>query len=405
VATSGSTFPCTNCGAALHYDATTQGMRCPYCNHQQAAQRPAGMQAPSAPNAPSQIGTGPREIPIEEGFRLAQRGYGTPVKEVECRDCGATVNVGPNEQAVRCTFCGSQQVLPRESAGSQIRPESLVPFRVDKATANANFARWITSLWFRPSDLSKMARLQEIGGVYVPFWTFDATVRSHWHAEAGYYYYESESYTDDQGNRQTRQVQKTRWEQVSGSRTDAYDDTIVCASKGLPESLVDKFGTWNTRELVAYDPQFLAGWKAESYAVDLMPAWAKGQSKMESSQYDRCRNDIPGDTNRGLSVSNAFSRVTFKHVLLPVWIAAYRYHDKPFQFLVNGQTGEVVGKAPWSVFKITLFVLFILALIGTLVFLAQKNRTTKGKRGESESKDRDRVALIAPQAAEPSARL
>jgi DNA-directed RNA polymerase subunit RPC12/RpoP len=367
-------------------------MRCPYCGFQQPAQRPAA--APGAPPAQAaQIGTGPREIPIEEGFRLAQRGYGTPVKEVECKDCGATVNVAPNEQAVRCTFCGSQQVLPRESAGSQIRPESLVPFRIDKATANANFGKWMSGLWFRPSDLSKMAKLQEIGGVYVPFWTFDATVRSHWNAEAGYYYYETETYRDDQGNQQTRQVQKTRWEYVSGNRTDAYDDTIVCASKGLPEALVDKFGTWNTRELVAYDPQFLAGWKAESYAIDLMPAWDKGQAKMERSQYERCRSDVPGDTNRGLQVNNAFSRVTFKHVLLPVWIAAYRYQDKPYQFLVNGQTGEVVGKAPWSWIKITLFVLLIVAIIAAIaVFASKRGKSTK--RGESESPAHDVVAMI-----------
>lgn len=355
---SGDVFPCQNCGAKLHYDATTQGMKCPYCGHKQTV----SLQTQGAAQ---------REIPIEQGYAMAARGLGTPVAAVSCNDCGATVQVAPNEQTAKCTFCGSQQVLQREAAGNQIRPESLVPFRVDKTTANTSFAQWIGGLWFRPSDLKKMAKVQEMGGVYVPFWTFDAMVASRWTAEAGYYYQETETYRDAQGNEQTRTVTKTRWEPASGSRTDHFDDTIVCASKGLPAALVDKFRTWTTQELVPYEPHFLAGWKAEAYALDLMPAWDQGQDKMASVQRSRCSSDVPGDTQRSLNVSNSFSRVTFKHVLLPVWIAAYRYQDKPYQFLVNGQTGEVVGKAPWSIIKITLLVLFIVAVIVAIVVVSK----------------------------------
>src|SRR5689334_4771908 len=104
----GASFPCAQCGAALKYDATSQGLKCPYCGHQQAM-----------PQAPTKA---IREIPIEEGMRLAQRGFGAPLKQVECKECGATVNVGPQEQTVKCTFCASTQVLPREAAGSEIRP-------------------------------------------------------------------------------------------------------------------------------------------------------------------------------------------------------------------------------------------------------------------------------------------
>lgn len=357
----GDTFPCQNCGAKLHYDAGSQGLRCPYCGHQQAVQ---------AAGPPGQV----REIPIEEGYQLAQRGFGTPVKQIACSDCGASVNVGPNEQTAKCAFCGSQQVLAREASGQEIRPESVLPFGIDKGAANTAFEKWLKGLWFRPNDLSRMAKLQEMGGVYVPFWTFDAFVESRWTADAGYYYYETEYYTDQQGNRQSRQVQKTRWQPAWGHRNDVFDDVIVCASKGLPAALVDKFRTFDTKKLVPYQPHYLAGWKAESYAVDLMPAWGTGQQKMADEQRARCARDVPGDTHRNLSVNNTFSRVTFKHVLLPVWIAAYRYSNKPYQFLVNGQTGEVVGKAPWSFWKIFLFSLLIAAIIGVIVYFSQQNQ-------------------------------
>ena len=344
----GDAFPCQNCGAKLHYDAGSQGLRCPYCGHQQAVM-------------PAVTG-GAREIPIEEGMRVAARGLGAPVTQVHCNDCGATVNVSQGEQTAKCAFCGSHQVLPREASGQEIRPESLLPFRVDKAGANGTFEKWLGALWFRPSDLKRMAKVHEMGGVYIPFWTFDAMVFSRWQAEAGYHYQETEWYTDQQGNRQSRQVTKTRWQPASGQRSDAFDDTIVCASKGLPAELVDRFKTFRTAELVPYQPQYLAGWKAESYALELMPAWQKGQEVMAGVQRGRCASDVPGDTHRNLHVDNSFSRVTFKHVLLPVWIAAYRYGGKPYQFLVNGQTGEVVGKAPYSFWKIFFFVLAVLML-------------------------------------------
>jgi hypothetical protein len=345
-------FPCNNCGAKVHYDAGTQSMKCPYCNAQQAV--PQQQHHPSA--------GGGREIPIEEGLRLAQRGFGTPVTQVTCNDCGASVNVSPGEQTAKCAFCGSAKVLSQESAGTAIRPESMVPFKVDKAHANRTFEEWLGGLWFRPNDLKKMAKLQEMGGVYIPFWTFDAWVRSNWTADAGYYYYETEYYTDSEGNRQSRQVQRTEWRFASGWRNDFFDDVLVCASKGLPQNLVSKFQTFDTKQLTPYQPQFLAGWRAESYAIDLMPAFNSAQESMASTQQGRCGGDVPGDTHRNLNVQNQLSNVTFKHVLLPIWIAAYRYNGKPYQFLVNGQTGEVVGHAPWSVWKIFFACLAVVAL-------------------------------------------
>ncbi|HVK69372.1 MAG TPA: hypothetical protein VM694_33175 [Polyangium sp.] len=382
---SGDTFPCGQCGAKLGYDAGTQAMKCPYCGFQQAVPHGAGGHV--------------REIPIEEGMRLATRGYGTPVAQVSCRECGATVNVPPGEQTATCTFCRSHQVLAQQSAGTAIRPESVVPFKVDKSNANHRFEEWLGSLWFRPNDLKKMAKVEGFAGVYVPYWTFDARVDSSWTAEAGYHYYETETYTDEQGNRQTRQVQKTRWEPARGRRTDTFDDVIVCASKGLPENLGDSFRTFNTGELTPYRPEFLAGWRAEAYAIDLMPAWDSGQTIMGSTQWSRCRSDVPGDEQRNLHVDNRFSHVTFKHVLLPVWIAAYRYQDKPYQFLVNGQTGEVIGKAPYSFWKIFFFVLFLVAVVAGIA-VVMNGRTSKN----SSSSDTRTPASLPAKAPSRSGR-
>lgn len=349
-----STFSCRTCGAQLTYDANAQAMRCAHCEGQAQVARTQTV---------GQI----REIGLEEGMRMAQRGLGIPVTCVECRACGAKVNVTPGHQTARCAFCDSNQVLPQEASGAVIRPESLVPFRVDKKAAGDKFSAWIAGLWFRPSDLKKKAEVQDLSGVYIPFWTFDAAVWSRWEAEAGYHYYETESYTDSEGKSQTRQVQRTRWQYASGERQDQFDDTLVCASKGVPTGLVQRLTSFQTSQLVPYQPDYLAGWLAEVYVVDLNHGWGLAQGIMETQQRQRCSHDVPGDTQRGLSVENAFSRVTFKHVLLPIWVAAYRYQGKSYQFLVNGQTGEIVGKAPYSVWKILFAVIAVVGVIVALV--------------------------------------
>jgi DNA-directed RNA polymerase subunit RPC12/RpoP len=349
-------FKCSSCGAQLTWDAGAGAMTCQHCGTKQAV---------AAASAPGGI----RSIPIEEGMRLAQRGLGTPVQTITCKDCGATVNVGEGERTAKCAFCGSDAVLAQATDANSIRPG------ITKQVANESFGKWLKALWFRPNDLSKMASVQEMGGVYVPYWSFDSAVFSRWSAERGWYYYETERYeeTNDSGQREwrTREVQKTRWESAAGQRSDSYRDVLVCAGKGLPEALAARFVSFDVGKLVAYRPDFLAGWRAESYALDLLPGWERGQGLIARSQEERCAKDIGGDTSRGLSVSNDFQQVAFKHVLLPVWIAAYRYKGKVFRFLVNGQTGEIVGDAPYSVPKIVALVLFLLVLIGAVVVVVR----------------------------------
>ncbi len=357
------TFPCTNCGAKVAYDAASQAMACPYCGAKQAIAAAAAEEG--APEV--------RELTLEEGMRMAARGYGAPITTVVCKDCGATVHVGEGERTTTCAFCGSAQVLAQGAGEPPIRPGGILPFRVPKDDANKRFGAWLGALWFRPSDLKKIAHVEEMGGVYVPFWTFDADVASRWSAERGHYYYETERYTETlngQSVEQTRQVQHTRWEPASGWRNDHFDDLLVPAGRALPEDLLGKLSTFDTKQLVPYQAHFLAGWRAEQYAIELPAAFDVARQKMARMQEGRCSGDVGGDTHRSLTVVSDVQRPTFKHVLLPVWLAAYRYNGKVYRFLVNGQTGEVVGVAPWSVAKIAAFVLVVLALVGALAAIA-----------------------------------
>ena len=209
----------------------------------------------------------------------------------------------------------------------------------------------------------------------MPFWTFDARVHSDWSADAGYYYYVTEPtvvIVNGKPTVQMRQVRKVRWEPAWGRRDDAYDDLLVHASKGLPEKLAGELGRFDTKALVPYRPEYLAGWRAEEYAVDLESGFRAAQATIETTQLQRCGADVPGDTHRALRVANSVSDVRWKHVLLPVWSLTYDFAGKSYAVLLHGQTGKVVGEAPYSFIKIFLLVAacVLAAVVAVLVLSA-----------------------------------
>ncbi len=351
---------CENCGADMAWDPDADALACPYCDHQREVARGD-------------------EIILEHPLKAAAEaavGLGLEMRAQRCGTCGATVAFGDSATAERCVYCGSPEVLEQDQNRNAIRPESLVPLDVGRETVRENFRKWRDGLWFRPNALKKVSTKDAVG-IYVPFWTFDCDVDSRWTAESGTYYWVTETYTTTENGktvRKTRRVRKTRWRWTSGARRDRFDDILVCASAGIPPKLIRRLGDFDTRDLVPYKPEYLAGWLAEEYQVDLDQGWDEGAEIVRSTQYSRCGSDVPGDTHRSLSVENHIYDIHFKHILLPVWSATYVFRGKGYPVLVNGQTGRVTGEAPFSWVKITLFVLAILGVVlgAVLIFSASQ---------------------------------
>jgi len=298
----------------------------------------------------------------------APRGLGREVRVMECETCDARVTFEGASTSEPCPFCGSPSVLPQESRRQQLRPESLLPLAVGKADVHERFRAWVRSRWFRP-DALREAAAREAVGVYVPAWTFDAFVRSEWSAQSGTYYYVTETYTvtvNGKPQMRTRQVRRTRWWPSWGNRSDRYDDLLVLASRGIDEGLARELGDFDTTELVPYAPEYLAGWRAEEYQVDLLGGWEAARARIESIQRDRCARDVPGDTHRALRVKNAIRDVRWKHVLLPMWSVTYDFRGESYAVLVHGRTGAIVGRAPYSWVKISLAVLGAVAVAAGL---------------------------------------
>lgn len=355
-------FPCKNCGADLLFAPGQDALECPYCK-----------QTEKVPQTAGEI----KEYSFNDYLRKPRSlGYGTAAgarKDVRCGSCGAVSQYEAAVQASRCPFCGAPLVFdtPEESGGGEIiRPEALVPFKITAEQADAAFREWIQSLWFAPGELRRGAQERRLQGVYRPFWTYDARTVSHWTGERGDWYYVTETYTTTENGKtvqRTRQVRKTRWTHVSGIYSEFFDDVLIGAGKQN-----DQPTEYHLSGLKPYAPEYLSGFVAERYSLSCEDGWQAAKKIIADEIYSAVRGCIGGDEQRVHSVDTAYSGITYKHILLPLWLSSYRYSGKTYSFQVNGQTGGVCGQRPYSFWKIFFCVLAGAAVVAALVWLGQK---------------------------------
>lgn len=349
-------FPCPRCGADVVWHPGEERLVCQYCGYRGDATPLATVAAGAAVGAAGDSAFATNVPPVaeqalEDGLSLPQRvGWGVERKAYRCAKCGAVETLDPNLVAGACAFCGTPAVAEAATDPNLVQPAGVLPFSVERGEATGRFRGWLSSLWFRPNNLKRIASLESIRGVYVPFWTFDAKTVSHWTAEAGYH----------RGSGKNR---RTEWRQAAGVLDHDFDDLPVPASRGIDADLARALEPFPTAQLKAYDPNYLSGFVAEQYGVDLPTAWSTAKTRMDATLLAACRNEVPGDTCRNLRVRTDYSARTYKSGLLPIWIAAYTYRGDSFRYVVNGATGQAAGTAPWSWVKISLAVAAILTIV------------------------------------------
>lgn len=352
-----STFPCNGCGGDLVYSPGVAKMECPYCG--------------AAVDCPTPTG----EV-LEHDFesQLASLESGadtTVVAEVSCDACGAENQLEANQTSGDCAFCGTPFVQQPQAANI-MRPQAVLPFAVTREEGLGHFRDWIKGLWFAPNKLKQFARdIETLKGLYLPHWTYDSDTTTDYMGQRGEHYYETERYEDGEGLKY-RRVRRTRWHPAAGRVYLSHDDILVPASDTLPRKYVDELEPWDLPALTPYEDAYLSGFQSESYTVDLRGGFNIAKDKMQPDIDQKIRWDIGGDDQRILSKTTYYSAITFKYILLPVWISAYRFKDKTYQFLINARTGEVQGEHPWSWIKITLAALAGIALIGTIIYYANQ---------------------------------
>jgi hypothetical protein len=375
----GHTFPCQKCGARLEFDPSSRGLKCPYCDFAQTVEHG---------------GSAVAKHDLEE-FLSKQTGK-APLEgrssEVQCNTCGAVVLLEDKVAADRYPYCASFIENKPQAAQAMAAVDAVLPFAVKDHQAGERFTAWLASLWFAPYALKQAANLGKLNGVYVPFWGFDSMTYSHYSGERGDDYQETEwyndveTYTDSDGQTHTRTVQKTRqvtrtrWTRVTGQVNHFFEDVTVCASTSLPEHYVRTLTLGEMKGLEAFRADYLSGFVTERYLVAPKEGFDRARAIMDAAIRGLCCQDIGGNHQRINRLETQHTGVAFRQVLLPVWLASYRFQDRSYQVIVNGRTGQVLGDRPYSWAKIVALVAIILAAILAVVLLFAAAK--RGRRAE-----------------------
>ncbi|HKD38140.1 MAG TPA: zinc-ribbon domain-containing protein [Pirellulales bacterium] len=274
-----------------------------------------------------------------------------------CKGCGASMSYDASAGTLRCPFCGSTE-LEKQPDAKEISPQGIVPFTIKQDQAIATMRQWLGSSLWRPGDLSEQAAIVKMTAVYVPYWVFEAQTHTFWTADTS----------------KTPFGARASWCPITGQHEGTYRGLLVGASGALTPAETSALIPFDLASAVTPDQVDLTNSIYERFTVPRKYARPLANQGFEQLEANACRQYVPG-SERNLKVNVRITDMTSQPMLLPVWIMAYRYQDRVFRFLVNGQTGRVTGQAPLSWRKIAVVaVIVVLAVIILLAIIGRKAR-------------------------------
>lgn len=337
---------CPQCAGVMDFDPTSGKLKCPYCDYEEEIKHEE--------DTPRQA----EELNFFEAEHTANKDWGIETKTVLCEACGAESIYDALQTSGVCPFCGSNQVMEAQ-AQDTIAPGGVVPFKVNEKQASEYFQKWIKRKFFCPKLAKESAKPKSFKGIYLPYWTFDTQTTSSFHGEYG---------IDKRKRKPNGETYvQTTWHRTNGTHKEFIDDELVFASKNHNGGILKGLEPFDTADNKAYKPEYIAGFVAERYSVGLKDAWGKAKSSITNKLRRHIESDIRqqhhADHVRNVSLSTDFSNITYKYLLLPIWISTFKYNDKVYQFMVNGQTGKVSGQTPISIPKVILTVIVVLLVL------------------------------------------
>lgn len=339
----GRIFPCEGCGADLVFHIKTQKLKCKHCGFEK------------------EVGFDPDHEVEEQDFygmlthlqiqhEEQLESDGVEEKEVQCESCSATLLFVGTVTSSECPYCTSPIQLDKVHTSSKRVPvDAVLPFQIEQSVARKNLKSWVKSLWFAPNDFIEKGADGTFHGVYMPYFTFDSMTSTQYSGQRGEYYYVTVG-----TGKNRRQERRTRWYPASGSFQRFFDDVVILASHGLPRNLIRALEPFPLHLLIPFRHALLAGFTARTYDVELEDSFVLGKERMDAALYSDVCSRIGGDTQRVSSIQSHYDAISYKHLLLPLWLMTYRYKGKFYQVVVNAATGEVQGERPYSWVKILL---------------------------------------------------
>jgi predicted RNA-binding Zn-ribbon protein involved in translation (DUF1610 family) len=268
----------------------------------------------------------------------------------ECQGCGASMSYDADAQTLRCPFCGSEKVTAQPGTRS-LAAKFVIPFVVNQNNASLILRQWMGNGFFRPNDLVETARVEKMTAVYVPYWVFRATTKTYWTGDSSH----------------TPAGARGDWCPKFGSTYSDYAGVLIGASSSLTPSETRAICPFDLADQVAADTFDVGATIVEQFRVPRKYARPLARQGLEELERQKCQAFIPG-RSRNVHVNLRLQGLHSEPVLLPIWIIAFRYREQLYRFLVNGQTGQETGRAPFSYAK--LFMIIAIVLGGLLGLLA-----------------------------------
>ena len=357
-------FSCKNCGSYLVYSPASQDLQCRSCGHHYPVDTKAEpIKEYDFKQAVQELGRLRHDSPELKDDKIAV---------IHCPSCGAEFSFEKKVHAGECPYCATPVITSTDYARF-IVPRSLLPFKIEKKQAIEIFDKWMSSRWFAPSSLkSHSSREEKLVGIYLPYWTYDSQTYNQYRGQRGTTYYDRQVYTTIVNGRRVQQVRtvpRIRWVAVSGSVNLHFDDVLIGATKTLPRTIIDHLQPWDLDNLVPYSEEYISGFRSEIYQVTVDQGFLQAENIMDHKIKQSIRYDIGGDHQRISSVNTQHDDTTFKHVLLPVWSAAFDYRGKTYRYVINGRNGTIQGERPYSILKIGIAVIAALAALIALLYV------------------------------------
>ena len=350
-------YKCPSCGGAIEFDSHSQKMKCPYCDTEFDLETLKKYDEQLSKEAEQKYDISYWQT---DPGKQWQEGETDGMNVYTCKSCGGEIVSDENTGATSCPYCGNPVILTERFRGA-LRPDMVIPFKLDKKAAKEAYYKHIKGRPLLPKVFRRENHIDEIKGIYVPFWLFDADVA----ADARYKATKVRTWSDSDYD-----YTETSYYSVDRSGNMSFVSVPVDGSSRMSDDLMESIEPYKVADAVEFQTAYLSGYLADKYDVDAQQSTDRARERMKESAQDVLRDTvkgyasvIPENTNVRISGGDA------KYALYPVWILNTTWRGKKYIFAMNGQTGRMTGDLPVDNGAYTRWLLGLTAVFSIAAYL------------------------------------
>ena len=337
-------YKCPSCGSNLSFDPESQGLKCAYCGYELKLKGQ---------------GSG-----LENDIDFAPKNnWSKEAHDATCPNCSAHVIIDPDMLSAKCPFCDTPMVISEKDIIGY-KPDRVIPFQISEATAKDCYRKWIKKKAYAARKVKKEIPSPSMHSIYIPSWTYDTNAFATYEGRLG----KKVTTTVGSGSN-ARTVTKIKYFKVEGVIQLDVDDLLICSGKQITQKELDKLEPFDTNNSYVYDNRYLSGHSTEHYDLDLHDGWDRAKKYIYTSLKEKILDRYDYDEIDYLNINPTYAHVRYKYVILPTWICHFPYGRKKYRFIVNGETGRVIGKFPISPIKVSFTVIGIILAIAVFILL------------------------------------